>query len=347
MRSNPSSFNSLLGHLRANLTSSGRRTSNSFLVFTATRGQRERRRARADPFVSFSLLSPSGNSRISFKLTRGPFYPLRLPSYRLSAEHERWFLITGKTRRVSRRRSEPRFASVSSNKRWRRLTVPVGLRSWRSVSPSRKLVYIFFPPSYLSFVLPACSPAPGHHQMSSFPSSRLNALPSSPSLSGSPSLQQHQSTPIRPSGTLSRNPSSTSTPTPLQNSFLPGSDSPSNSTDRGTPQQATTTTTPAAGLSWEDLEGVRNQVESLRMLIQGQERRLVRREGESVERIRRVSLDASFLLISCKEEGADRSAPPFFDSRECRLRKNRRDGEELVGNWLRRFERDGRRKGRT
>lgn len=138
---------------------------------------------------------------------------------------------------------------------------------------------------------------------SSFPSSRLNSLPSSPSLANSSPLQQQQqqSTPLRPSGVLSRNPSSTSTPTPLQNSFLPPS-SPSNSTDPGTPQPST----PAAagpGLSWEDLEGVRNQVESLRMLVQGQERRLVRREGESLERIRRVSLrrvDLSFSSRLCR-----------------------------------------------
>lgn len=54
-------------------------------------------------------------------------------------------------------------------------------------------------------------------------------------------------------------------------------------------------------MSAEELEGVKSQVESLRMLIQGVDRRLVRREGESTERIKRVS--GLLNRVGCRAEG--------------------------------------------
>lgn len=46
------------------------------------------------------------------------------------------------------------------------------------------------------------------------------------------------------------------------------------------------------GTSREELDEVRGQVDSLKALIQGMERRVMRREGESAERMRRAEEEA-------------------------------------------------------
>lgn len=81
--------------------------------------------------------------------------------------------------------------------------------------------------------------------------------------------------------------SSTATPTALRESFVPLPDSPATPVGKSEAVNQV-----EAGMSREEMEEVRGQVEDLKGLLLAMERRVMRREGESAERLRRAEEEA-------------------------------------------------------